>query len=175
MARHTFGRTLTDWGFTVGDGNTAVLAPGASLTFWTQQSGGVQYTDLLTEAGSAVSTITTADGSGDLAPGTIPLFSGPDGVTSMWVDGGSEDWTGRLLIVANDLGSLEARVAELEATVAAQQVLLTHALYGVKYDPGVGGYPDIPDELAGQTYLIFIGPPEPTTARTRDLHIDTVE
>lgn len=175
MARHTFGRTMTDWGFNVGDGNTAVLAPSVTLTFWTQQSGGVQYTDLLTEAGSAVTSITTADGAGDLAPGTIPLFSGPESVTTMWVDGGSEDWPGRVLIVANDLGGLAARVAALEAIVEAQQVMLAHALYGVKYDPGVGAYPAIPAELEGQSYLIFIGPPTPTTARARDLHFDTVE
>lgn len=169
--RHWFGRSPSDWVFDVGTDNTAVLQGNVSLTAWNQPSGGVQYTDLLDVNGNAVAELTSSNG-GALPLGVIPQFQAPPGITSLWIQAAGGV---RFLMTATDLGALEERVATLEATVAVQQTLLAHALYGVKYDSGIGAYPAIPEQLAGQKYLIFIGPPAPTTARAKDLHIDTVE
>lgn len=171
LTRHWFGLGPADWTFKVGPGNTAVLVGGAELTMWSQPSAGLQYKDLRTEGGDAATVITSANGT-SLPLGTIPRFQGPPGVTSMWADGGENV---RYLLVATDLGDLVRRVTLLEQTVAAQQIMLSHAAYALKYDTGTAAYPDIPAELAGQKYLLWIGPPSPVPARFRDLHIPTKE
>lgn len=175
MARHWFGRGAADWTFDTGAGDTVVLAPGVTLTFWNQATGGVQYTDLLDEGGDPIEEVVTSDGTG-LPKGTVPRFKAPDGVTVLWADSGAGS---RVVLNATDLGddvaSLIERVTALETLVAEQQTLLSYALYGLKYDAGSGSYPAVPTELAGQQYLFWIGPPVPTAARARDIHIDTPE
>ncbi|REF00277.1 hypothetical protein [Thermomonospora umbrina] len=178
MARHLFGG-IADFVVGAGDEVTVgsltglqnLLVPDQDVTFWTAPSGGVQYTDLLDLTDTPIPDGTLTTGS----TGAYPQFRGPDGVTLMYADAGGA----RRAVVAVDLGadiaSLLQRLAELEATVAEQQSLLTYALYGLRYDPGAGAYPSVPAELAGQQYLIWIGPPAPSGARTKDIHIDTVE
>ena len=110
MARHTFGGTPTDWTMNLGATTTSsgvttapVLAAGPiTLTMWPSKVGGVQYEDLLDESGTPVSAIVTADGAGTLPVGSIPEFSGPDGVTIMWADAGGGV---RYKLVATDLAS----------------------------------------------------------------------
>lgn len=89
MSRHTFGQSPTDWTFTVGAANAATLAGGVTLTLWSAPTGGTQYTDLLSAVGGAIAAVVSADGTTGLPVGTIPLFSGPDGVTEMWADAGA--------------------------------------------------------------------------------------
>lgn len=93
MARYNFGGGADDFTFTgriIGGSDYMTLAP-STLTLWSAQTGGTQYTDLMM-GGSAVSTITVT------ASGQVPAFQGPDGVSQMWADGGA----GRVLIDAFD-------------------------------------------------------------------------
>jgi hypothetical protein len=113
MSRHVFGQSPADWAFSVGAGNAAVLAGGVVITMWDNATSGTQYTDLLDVAGSPITSVTTADGLSGLPIGTIPQFSGPDGVTSMWADAGGGY---RSRIIALDLG---ADVASLQTATAA--------------------------------------------------------
>lgn len=175
MARHLFGLTLSDWTFSRGGSNEAILTGPATITFWNDRLAGTQHTDLQDESGAAITSVTSSDGI-SLPLGTIPRFRGPDSVTYMWADAGGGI---RYLMTATDLGddvaALTTRVATLEATVTELQTVQPYTLYGIRYDAGAAAYPAIPAELQSQPYLIFIGPPTPSTARTRDVHIDTVE
>ncbi|MFE6903778.1 hypothetical protein ACFVFJ_44355 [Streptomyces sp. NPDC057717] len=81
MARSMFGAGVADFVVTPSDGLWAVGA-GATVTFWDSADAGTQYTDLL-DASSTPITSVTAD-----EFGALPRFSGPDGVTGMWADGG---------------------------------------------------------------------------------------
>src|SRR4051794_37179055 len=112
MTRHVFGQSPTDWAFTVGDADAATLAGSVTLTFWDNATSGTQYTDLLDVAGSAITSVTTSDGTSGLPIGTIPRFSGPDGITSMWADAGSGY---RSQMTALDLGT---DIATLQTSTA---------------------------------------------------------
>lgn len=115
--RHWFGRGATDWTFSLGGSTVSgsittapALATGpATLTMWSQETSGAQYTDLL-DAGEAA--ITEVDsGNGVLLPvGTIPRFLGPPDITYMWADGGAGV---RYLLVATDLGDAIADMLPL--------------------------------------------------------------
>jgi len=102
MSRHVFGQGPSDWTFTVGAANAATLAGGVVITVWDSATSGTQLTDLLDATGSAISTVTSSTGASGLPVGTIPRFSGPDGVTQMWADAGGGY---RSLMVALDLGA----------------------------------------------------------------------
>lgn len=99
MTRHMYGQGPADWTFSVGTGNAAVLAGAINITFYNQATGGTQYTDLLDASGSPITSVTSSNGSSGLPVGTIPLFFGPDGVTTMWADGGGGY---RSLVTAHD-------------------------------------------------------------------------
>lgn len=150
MARHTFGGSLTDWTIALGDvatagsgatGPAALVQRGATISFWSTQSGGTQYTDLLDSTGVAISTITS-----DATTGEIPAFSGPDGVPAMWADAGA----GRQRILATDIGdvaeSLLDRVADLEAQVTDIYAKLTNCLRFVLQNSD-GTWPDLPSTV----------------------------
>lgn len=108
--RHSFGAGLADWAFTVGTGNTAVLAANTAITFWTARTGGTQITDLASDqAGTvALTTVTSSDGTSGYALGSIPFFYGPDGVTSMWAQAAGGP---RSLLEANDTGDVRGEGA----------------------------------------------------------------
>ena len=92
MARSDFGGNHYDW-TTVLVTLSQRLVPSVqptTLTFWDAESGGTQHTDLFL-AGAPVTSIQAGP------TGQVPGFKGPDGVTSMWVDGGA----GRVLMRAN--------------------------------------------------------------------------
>lgn len=80
MARSNFGGTGSDIVLTIGPDRALRLAA-ANLTFWSAQSGGSRYVDLLLD-GVAVSQITVGP------DGQIPTFSGPDGISEVWADAG---------------------------------------------------------------------------------------
>lgn len=84
MARSKFGGTSDDYVFyTVPFGVNQVVSLGSTvtLTFWSAETSGTQYTDLLLN-GSPVTSITTSGG-------LVPEFQGPDSITEMWADSGS--------------------------------------------------------------------------------------
>jgi hypothetical protein len=141
VARHWFGQSLTDWTFTVGSSDEAVLAGGVEISFYNAAVGGSQYTDLLDQAGSPITTVTSSDGT-SLPVGTIPRFQGPDTVTEMWADAGGG---ARFLMVAVDLG---ATITTLEGTVAGLAADLSDLPYAPVYlyrDAGTGAWPTRPD------------------------------
>ena len=160
--RYTFGQSLTDWTMRLGaastDGEGITTAPALAagpypVTFWSEAVGGVQYTDLLTSAGTPVTAIVSAGGSDALPVGTTPEFFGPDEVTEMWADAGGG---ARFKMVATNLGGvladLRTRVSVLEGVVE----LLQQSLGVIVYD---GGWPERP---ADDRPYAWIGPSAPT-------------
>jgi hypothetical protein len=103
MSRHSFGGDISAVVVSAGGGNAAILAGGVTCTFYSAASGGTAYTDLSGDSGgtSPVTSISSSDGSGGRLPGSLPVFYGPNGVTSMWVQAGA---AARVLILANDGG-----------------------------------------------------------------------
>ncbi|MGN7137224.1 hypothetical protein [Streptomyces pseudogriseolus] len=95
MARYLFGATLADYVVQPNDGLWGV-APGATITFWSDADGGTQYTDLLDASSNPVTSVTADDN------GFIPSFSGPDSVTGMWADAGG---TSRAWMAARNAGT----------------------------------------------------------------------
>ncbi|MFV2172351.1 hypothetical protein ACFHW2_11785 [Actinomadura sp. LOL_016] len=158
MARHYFGRTLTDWTMTTGDTGVVSVEGGAEITFWSAAVGGVQYTDLLSAAGSPATFIVSSDGSDGLTVGTIPQFQGPDGVTEMWADAGGG---ARYKMIATDLGSgvndLETRLANVENLVANLDALGQHVVLAVTYDVATSTWPSRP-AIAGTRRVYWHGP-----------------
>lgn len=161
MARRLFGGDLTGWTMALGDTVTAssgasgpqVLAQtSVSVTMWSAQSGGVQYTDLLDQTGVAQTFVTT-----DAATGQIPAFQGPDAdpeVTYMWADAGA----GRQLLVATDLGDVVAANTGAIATLQAAQAG-TAAPTFVYYNTASSSYPDRPSTGAPVWWIGPVAPP----------------
>lgn len=122
MARQSFGGDIAGYTIAAGSGGVATLVGGATLTFWSAQSGGSQHTDLRTgPSGSVVaSVVVSSDGTDGNAVGQIPLFLGPDEVYLMWA---SANGGPRVLLVANSLASLvpaiSASVTTLQGHAAA--------------------------------------------------------
>ena len=117
--RNRFGGTSTDWVFTPVLSGSAVVPSLASepVTFWSSKTGGTQYTDLLVNGAAASTVVTTGTGQ-------LPIFYGPDGVTELWADAGSE----RVLLTTNANAASTAWLDEsavvgdlLIATLAARQ------------------------------------------------------
>lgn len=113
MARHTFGQTPTDWTMDSGE-DDGVIVTSEEITFWTAKTGGLQHTDLLDGTGTPTTTIISSAGDDGRPKGTIPEFSGPDGVTEMWADAGGPI---RFKMQATDLGgyvpSIDGSAAKL--------------------------------------------------------------
>lgn len=118
MTRYWFGASLTDWTMASQDGvggfNDMVQVVGAvAVTFWNAETGGTQYTDLLSSTGVAVTSVTSSDGSDGRAQGTIPPFQGPDGVRELWAQAGSGP---RALMQARLASELAAVVTQSQNT-----------------------------------------------------------
>jgi hypothetical protein len=111
--RHPHGASSTAWVFDVaGDGVTPFLVAGSSVTGWTAQTSGSQYTDLLAaDFSTAIDHVLTSDGTDGYTVGQIPLFYSPAGISGMWIsaDGGPRVW-----LPANDI---DQRLITLEDTI----------------------------------------------------------
>lgn len=108
MARADFAGTVSDYvasTYRFGNSDLLALAGGVTLTFWDAETGGTQHTDLLLD-GAATSTITSG------SDGSVPVFSGPDGVTVMWADAGGGD---RVRMVTTDGAAIQAAKTAAEA------------------------------------------------------------
>lgn len=176
MARHEYGKTLTDWSMKFGDvtstdtgSGTVKTAPAlatgpVAVTFWNAETGGTQYTDLLDASGGAITQVMTADGTSGLPIGTIPLFRGPDAtpeVTEMWADAGGGT---RYKMSANDLGGdvaeLKSTVADLIGTVTTLTTMVQATAGVVVYNAGTSSWPERP---AGDSRIFqWVGPSVPT-------------
>lgn len=157
MSRHWFGQSPSDWTFSVGDGDVAVLEGGVQVTFWNSPSGGVRYTDLLDQGDTPITEVVTGDGI-TLPIGVIPRFQGPDPATEMWADAGGGT---RYLMTATDIGEVAtdsiARLDNLENAVDALAALAAVSVVTVKYDEVGATWPTRPD-IAGSRIVFWIGP-----------------
>lgn len=179
MARHLFG-SVADYvvapgdSVTVGSGDSAItgyqtlLVPTTVVTFWTNVTGGSQYTDLLDLSDTPIMSVTTDD------TGAIPQFKGPDGVTIMYADAGGD----RRAVYAIDLGADVAvnttAIGSLQATVAALSPLAgTGDWADIANKPDFadvatsGSWSDLSDAPApGMQYVIKVGGSWPTRVTT---------
>lgn len=124
MARHSFGGDIAGYTIGAGTGGAATLVGGATVTFFSAQTGGSQYTDLALDASGTtpISSVTSLDGSSGTALGQIPRFWGPDNITEMWASAGGGP---RTLIAATDTGAIAAANTVSVNSVTAQ--LTAHA------------------------------------------------
>ena len=123
MARSLFGVGVADFVITIGGGNTAVLAGGASLTAWNAQTAGTQYTDITSDAAGSAPVVTwlSGDGTGGSVLGRPAPVYGPDGVKYWWV---SANGGPRVLMVCGDLA--DTVVANGAGLASAQAQLSAH-------------------------------------------------
>lgn len=138
MTRSTFGATSADFLISVGPARQLRAQPG-TITLWSAQSGGTQYTDLLLD-GVAVSAI-PVDSSGQ-----VPQFQGPDGVVEIWADAGGSRV--RLVTVFTDVA--EATDAGIAALLGDADSSTTAAL-NAKYVAGRACSTDGTDSLPTPT------------------------
>lgn len=161
--RHLFGGSLDAWTFDLGDDATsqagmdgflAIVVPARTVTFWDSAAAGTQYTDLQDLAGAPITAV-SSDGAGE-----IPQLRGPDEVWSMWADanGGAGP---RRLIQATDVGDTvaanQARLDNVENTVAALSALAAVSVVTVAYDEVAGTWPVRP-VIAGSRIVFWFGP-----------------
>jgi len=143
MARAWFGRGAED--FIV----SGPIAPGdpyrpaaTVLTFWDAETGGTQYTDLLLNGTTPVTSITVP------ATGQTPAFQGPDGVVAMWAQAGNS--AARRVVDAGADIAMQAAVDRAAAEAAAAAAIAV----GETTDAQVGSslanrdLPTTGDELA---------------------------
>lgn len=164
MARHQFLGDLAAWAMALGADETSVdgqsgkrvlMIPSASITFWTAQTGGTQYTDLLDSIGTPI-TEAVADSDGEFPP-----ISGPDTDPETWVmwADGSGGAGPRRLVVATDFGDLlnthAAAITDLQEQMAAVQALLAITPTVVRESGGT--WPLRPDIIGDRT-AFWIGP-----------------
>lgn len=90
---------------------------GASVLFYTTESGGTRITDLLDANSSPVTSVTTSNGTDGRAAGQIAPFYGPDGVYEMWA---SANGSPRFLLQASNLGSQLGPIRDQYLQHAAQ-------------------------------------------------------
>lgn len=95
MARYQYGAGVADFVVAPSDGLWAVAAT-TTVSFWNDPDAGTQYTDLLSNTSTPITSVTTDE------HGALPSFQGPDSVTGMWADAGGDN---RVWIEARGLGS----------------------------------------------------------------------
>ena len=166
MARYWFGQTLTDWTMVLGSSSVesgvtyapVQVAGPVAVTMWSAETGGVQYTDLLDASGAPITSVTSADGTGTLPPGTIPQFQGPDDVTAMWADAGAGV---RYRMLSSDLGAVVAaqqtELDNLANIVTNVESLTENIVLAVVYDEVASAWPERP-ATAGDRPVYWHGP-----------------
>lgn len=102
--RHPFGGGIGDYVIEVGESGVASFAPGVVVQFFTERTGGTEYTDLTEDAAGTVPLTSVVSQDGDpgsgYAIGDYPIVYGPVGVTWMWA---SADGGPRKMVFAHDL------------------------------------------------------------------------
>lgn len=154
MARYTFGGQIADYVVAYGDDGELLLAAATDVTFWNQETGGTQYTDL-TDLGGTPITLVTSDSSGG-----IPQFKGPDGIRAMWADAAGGAGPRRLMTDAEigpNLATVINDAADLDNAVAALQALAAVAPVTVTYDEVEAEWPPRPT-IAGSRVVFWFGP-----------------
>ncbi|MFI7069543.1 hypothetical protein [Micromonospora sediminicola] len=97
--RYEFAGGPADYTIMVGDtvtistptgpvsGRSAVVVGSQPVTFWTDEQGGTQHTDLLDSQGDPATFVTSSDGTAR-GLGQIASLTGPDNVVAMWAQAG---------------------------------------------------------------------------------------
>lgn len=151
--RHSFGADLSAWATDLGavetsqsglSGYHTLFIPNVTITFWDSATGGNQYTDLLDNLGTPITSITTG------VDGSFPVFSGPDDIYKMWADG-----TGgagpRRMITATDLSDAMYSFGVDHTTIADLQTFFRTGANGQMLSPN----PDPASEFG----IRWIAPP----------------
>lgn len=97
-SRYQYGGDVSDFTYATqvaGSRIYVTLLANTVTTFWSAQTGGTQYTDLLDANNNPVTNISTD------ANGNLPIFQGPAGITAMWADAGG----GRRIVHPTGSGS----------------------------------------------------------------------
>lgn len=118
MTQYWFGGDMAGYVVDLGTDNAVVFAPGALVTGWSSETGGVQYT-LTDSNGGALPAITTGTTGGKT--GALPRFQGPDNIKAMWL---SADGGDRMLAITTDVADI-AEAARI-ASEAARASVETH-------------------------------------------------
>jgi hypothetical protein len=114
MTRQLYGFRPSDY---TTDAGGAPLG-GVSLTVWDQRTGGTQVTDLLTVAGAAITTVTSA------SDGRV-TFQGPTNFTgALWVDAGG---SARYLLEPTTLADYQANLAPIATSGLVTDIVGTPA------------------------------------------------
>jgi hypothetical protein len=101
--RHRFGGDIAAWTMGVGSGSAVTLTSAATVTFWSAQTGGTQYTNLASDAAGSTTftSVTSSNGADGYSVGSIEPFYGPPDVAMMWASANSGP---RMMMIANDVG-----------------------------------------------------------------------
>lgn len=150
MSQYWFGGDIAAFVISVGADNHAVLAPGTAITFWTAQTGGQQYTDLVDANGVAITSVTSSAGSGAYAPAAIPRFRGP--VLAMWAQAGDGPY--RSLMLSTDLPAVMASL-----TAAAQQAQTAAEAAAAQASEVASGSSVVGHETAGDPHPTYLTAP----------------
>lgn len=161
MARFWFGAGIADYVVApvnaAGADFTVAFQPAATVTFWDSQVGGRQLVDLLDSVGTATDHA-TADDNGALSA----RIQGPDGLDSMWADGG--DPNASRVLMMGDLTGVAAQAAQAATDAAAASSGLASAPV---WRPA-NNDDTYPPRLAGTRPHIWIGPKQPTDLQPLD-------
>lgn len=84
--RHTYGGGIADWAITHNASGQTLLLGGATITFWSAETGGLRYIDLTADPDGTqpITQVLTSDGTDGRALGQIPPLYGPPKVKRMW-------------------------------------------------------------------------------------------
>lgn len=102
MTRMLFGGGPEDVYLVDSVDNNLQPGPGATVLFYTAETGSTMITDLLDINLTPITGVVTSDGTDGRAPGQIKPFYGPDGVFEMWA---SASGSPRFLMQTSNLGS----------------------------------------------------------------------
>lgn len=169
MARRKFLGDMAAWAMALGadetsvdsqPGKRALMIPAAPIGFWTAQSGGDPYLDLLDSIGTPITEAVADSDDAEFAP-----IQGPDTDPEtwyMWADG-SGGAGPRRLVMATDLGdahnALAATVNDMADQLDAQAVMIGNSLAVVNYDTGASLWPVRP--VGDTRRFAWLGPTPP--------------
>jgi hypothetical protein len=133
LTTYWFGGDLAAYVITAGAGNELTLEPGAVVTFFNAQTGGVQITDLADSDGTPITQVISSDGTGIYSIGALPRFRAP--VLTMWAQA---DTGSRVLILSTDLADLIEDFLQTPAVPEIGVILPPMTVAGAVTGPQIG-------------------------------------
>lgn len=177
MAWYGFGRTPADWAFTSNvDGITPNFVPGAVLTAWNAETGGIRVDMSLDGGSTTVASIVASDGTDGLIPGTVDLHWVQQ--TTYWIDGNAGAGPRTLMVTSDGPGLAVA--AKTEADNQADTITNHNAILALVILSNVAdgdGIFAVRPGVAGGRVVAWMGPSLPTAGGDGsvdgDLYFDT--